>query len=134
MPTSRSQPADRERTGAARLGLEFQVAFFEAARRHRPADVEVLAELAHAYTRSGRFREGLAVDRELVRLAPENPTVHYNLACSLALCGEAQAALDALEAAVALGYSDAEHLASDDDLRRLRPEPRFAALLARLER
>ncbi len=93
---------------------------------------EILAELGSAYTRLGRHREGLAVDRELVRLAPQNATAHYNLGCSLALCGETQTALDALERAVELGYDDAKQLEHDEDLRSLRRETRFDALLERL--
>lgn len=115
-----------------RLGLDFLVSFLERARLRQPRNAEVLAELGSTYTKLGRFREGLAVDRELVRIAPSNATAHYNLACSLALCDELQAALDSLEAAVEHGYDDAHHLAHDEDLRALRSEPRFDALVKRL--
>jgi tetratricopeptide (TPR) repeat protein len=122
----------RERAALDRLGLEFLAEFFEIARRHRPEDVETLAELGHVYTRLGRFEEGLEVDQLLVRLVPGNATVHYNLACSLALCGRPDEAIDQLETAVRVGYADAEHLAADEDLISLRTQPRFQALLARL--
>lgn len=115
-----------------RLGLEFQARFHEIALRHRGDDPEILAELGHALTRLGRYREGLEVDHRLVRCEPENPTVHYNLACSLCLCGQRAEALDALERSVELGYDDAAHLVADDDLAALRDEPRFAALVERL--
>jgi Flp pilus assembly protein TadD len=118
--------------GLDRVGLEFLAEFLEVARRRHPENVETLAELGHVYTRLGRFAEGLDVDRLLVGLAPDNPTAHYNLACSLALCGDAAHALDSLEAAVELGYDDPEHLVADEDLRTLRDEPRFRALLTRL--
>lgn len=106
--------------------------FLELARVRQSRNQEILAELGSAYTKLGRHSEGLAVDRELVRLAPDNATAHYNLGCSLALCGETGAALDALERAVELGYDDAQHLEHDVDLRSLLGEPRFDALLARL--
>jgi tetratricopeptide (TPR) repeat protein len=115
-----------------RIGAEFLADFLEIALRHRPEDVDVLGELGLVYTRLGRYAAGLDVDRRLVRLAPQNPTAHYNLACSLALCGEASAALDALETAVTFGYDDGPHLAADDDLASLRTEPRFLKLLAKL--
>lgn len=115
-----------------RIGAEFLADFLEVALRHRPDDVDVLGELGLVYTRLGRYSDGLAVDRRLVRLAPENPTAHYNLACSLALCGESAAALDALEAAVGFGYDDGPHLAADEDLASLRPQARFARLLEQL--
>ena len=114
-------------------GLAFLAEFLEIALRHRPENVEALAELGHVYTRLGRLAEGLAVDRRLVLLIPENPTVHYNLACSLALCGERERALDELERAIGLGYADPAFLLEDGDLESLRADPRFAALVKRLQ-
>jgi Flp pilus assembly protein TadD len=115
-----------------RLGLEFQARFHEIALRHRGEDPEILAELGHALTRLGRYQEGLAVDHRLVARAPDNPTVHYNLACSLCLCGQRAQALDALERSIELGYDDAEHLLGDEDLAELRQDARFQGLVARL--
>ncbi|MCE9593471.1 MAG: tetratricopeptide repeat protein [Planctomycetes bacterium] len=113
-------------------GLAFLAEFYAAAVRHRPDNLEALAELAHAYTRLGRVAEGLAVDRRLAELEPDNPTVHYNLACSLALADESEAALDALERAVDLGYTDADFLSTDDDLKSVRDDARFVRLVERL--
>ena len=115
-----------------RIGLEFLADFLARAARHRPDDVEVLAELASTLTRLGRYQEGLGLDRRLVELLPEDATVRYNLACSLALCQARAAALLELERAVELGYADAEHLLADEDLRSLRSEPNFVALVERL--
>lgn len=115
-----------------RIGLEFLADFLARAARHRPDDVEVLAELASTLTRLGRYQEGLGLDRRLVELLPEDATVRYNLACSLALCQASAAALLELERAVELGYADAEHLLADEDLRSLRSEPNFVALVERL--
>jgi Flp pilus assembly protein TadD len=106
--------------------------FLETAVRHRPDNVEALAELGHVYTRLGRLEEGLEVDRLLVSLVPDNPTVHYNLACSLALAGRPKDALDSLETAVGLGYSDAGFLLEDSDLTSLRAEPRFTDLVRKI--
>ena len=114
------------------IGSEFLADFLGVALRHRPEDVDVLGELGLVYTRLGRYSDGLEVDRRLVQLAPQNPTAHYNLACSLALCGESGAALDALEAAVSFGYDDGPHLAADEDLASLRAEVRFVSLLEKL--
>ena len=124
-PVTRCSPDERP-------GLEFLAEFLETAIKHRPDNVEALAELGHVYTRLGRLQEGLEVDRTLVRLVPDNPTVHYNLACSLALSGAPGAALDALETAVRLGYADADFLIEDGDLASLRQDPRFEALLRKL--
>lgn len=117
-----------------RLGWEFLADFLELARARQPRNVDLLAELGSTYTHLGRYREGLAVDRRVVELAPDNATAHYNLACSLALCDEGDAALDALEQAVERGYDDAAFMASDEDLRSLRAMPRFDELVRRLEK
>ena len=66
--------------------------------------------------------------------APNDPTAHYNLGCSLALVGRVEEALDALEQAEDLGYDDAEHLLADEDLASLRGESRFRSLAERLSR
>lgn len=114
------------------LGQEFLATILGAEIGRHPTNVEALADLAQALTRLGRLEEGLSADRRLVRLAPENPVVHYNLACSLALLERTDEALDALERAVELGYEDPDHLVTDEDLARLHDEERFRALVRRL--
>jgi Flp pilus assembly protein TadD len=114
------------------LGDEFLAEILGRETERHPQNFEALTDLAHCLTRLGRLQEGLAVDRRLVELAPADPTVHYNLACSLALLGERAAALDALEQALACGYDDLEQLLVDEDLSALRAEQRFHAIAARL--
>ena len=114
------------------LGLEFLADVYARETDRHPQNLEALAELAHVLTRMGRLEEGLAADLRLAELAPENPTVHYNLACSLALLGRSEPALDALERAVELGYDDPVHLQADDDFETLREDPRFRRILDRL--
>jgi Flp pilus assembly protein TadD len=117
---------------AEALGLEFLVEVYASEVARKPGNVEALSELGHLYTRLGRHAEGLAVDRQVVRLMPEDATAHYNLACSLALTGAADEAFAELELAVELGYDDPDHLAADEDFASLRSDARFAALLERL--
>jgi len=117
-----------------RLGTEFLADFLGRARVHHPENLEVLSELATLLTRLGRHGEGLALDEELAALAPLDPTIRYNLACSLALCGRGETALDMLERAVELGYADLEHLLEDEDLASLRAEVRFRTLIERLRK
>lgn len=131
------EPLELDPATAARLdhfGTEFLADFLGKATHRQPRNLEVLAELATTLTRLGRNEEGLAVDQELVKLAPTDPTVHYNLACSLALCGRPETALDALERAVALGYTDLGHLVDDEDLASVRGEERFRTLVERLRK
>ena len=117
-----------------RLGEEFLADFLGREVERHPSNAMALADLAHVLTRLGRLEDGLAIDRRLLRLEPDNPTVLYNLACSLALLRRADEALDALERAVALGYDDAAHLLADEDLAALHGEERFTELARQLER
>ena len=123
-------PETRQRID--RLGLEFLADFYGAESARHPENLEALSELAHLLTQLGRFDEGLAADRRLVKAMPESDLVHYNYACSLSLSGLPVEAMDALELAIELGYDDAPHLAADEDFANLQKEPRFQRLLKRL--
>ena len=68
--------------------------------------------------------------RKGVRLLPDDPTWHYNLACSLAYFAKRQdEAFDELEKAIDCGFRDADAIAKDGDLRRLAKFPRYAQLV-----
>ena len=68
--------------------------------------------------------------RKGVALLPDDPTWHYNLACSLAYFGNRQKeALDELEKAIDLGFRDNDKIAEDTDLKRLEKEPRYRELI-----
>ena len=112
---------------------EFEVSFFEGLHKRMPKDVTVASILAHLYTETGRIDSGLKIDRKLVRLTPEDPTAHYNLACSLALKGRHRDAVQALRTAVAFGYKDYHWMRNDPDLSELQDLPAFIELLHELE-
>ena len=112
---------------------QFEIEFYEAILRRSPDYTEVVGLLGALYTRVGRIADGLKMDRKLVRLEPENPTAHYNLACSLALCKKRPAALQSLRKAVSLGYDDVDWMLQDPDLEILKPDPAFKQLLGQLK-
>ena len=112
---------------------QFEIEFYEAILRRSPDYTEVVGLLGALYTRVGRIADGLKMDRKLVRLEPENPTAHYNLACSLALCKRRPAALQSLRKAVSLGYDDVDWMLQDPDLEILKPDPEFKQLLGQLK-
>lgn len=109
---------------------EFEVELYEAALRHDSKNVEALYSLGNAYTRIGRYDEGLEVDARLSKMFPDNATVRYNLACSFALLSRTDEALEALRCAMDLGFDDDRLLATDPDLRSIRRDPRFQELIA----
>ncbi len=111
---------------------EFEIGFFESVLRRNPGYTDVIEILGGLYTRNGRITDGLRMDRRMVRLRPENATAHYNLACSLALCGRKADALKSLRKAVDLGYVDLPWMMKDADLAELREHPEFVRLLKQM--
>ena len=107
--------------------------FFESVLRRTPDDANVVELLGGLYTRHGRIADGLKMDRKLVKLQPQNPTAHYNLACSLALSKRKSDALRELQHAVKLGYRDFDWMQQDPDLEALKQHAEFKALLEALK-
>lgn len=68
--------------------------------------------------------------RKGVKLLPEDPTWHFNLACSLAYFAKREnEAFDELEKAIDLGFRDRKRIEDDADLKRLSKLPRYEQLL-----
>jgi tetratricopeptide (TPR) repeat protein len=111
----------------------FEIDFFERIHRRLPDYADVVEILGGLYTREGRIDEGLKMDRKLVRMMPENPNAHYNLACSLALKSRGTEAIRSLSKAVDLGYRDLEWLLQDPDLDSIKGFPRFRKLVSALK-
>ena len=112
----------------------FEIRFYEKLLEKKPNFLQALSCLGNAYTRKGFYKEGLAIDRKLVKLKPEDPIVHYNLACSLSLMGEDEQALRELKRAVLLGYDDFTYILEDADLESLRKIPKFNTFFEKLKR
>jgi len=100
--------------------------------RRDPKYVEALQVLSANYMRRGDHVEGLKVDRKLVRLAPQDPTILYNLACSLCLNQRRKQALVALNKAIDCGFDDYHLLMRDPDLDDLRRESHFDQIRERI--
>lgn len=125
--------ARKEQKALVDLGRRFQISVYEAHLESKPDDADVLEALGHLFTKSGRHKEGLATDQRLVELRPSEPVAHYNLACSLALVGDLDGALTRLRVALDMGFRDLVFIRKDRDLRTLRGDPRFEALLGEFE-
>jgi tetratricopeptide (TPR) repeat protein len=119
---------------ADRSQLDFEIEFFGKLIAAVPAYSEVLRVQACNLTTKGRFQDGLAVDRQLVAVRPDDPTAHYNLACRYALLKQPDQALGSLRKAVELGYRDFRFMEQDHDLDSIRKDPRFRALVKECRR
>jgi tetratricopeptide (TPR) repeat protein len=149
MPEEREEEQDAERPAGSYFDLVFRpfpddllerlnvseremlIDLCERAVAAHPTHLDALKALGDAYTKAGRYVEGLKIDKRLVALLPNDASVHYNLACSYALLNLKDQAFEALDRAMALGYDDFEHLVSDEDLKNVRDDPRFRQWLER---
>ena len=114
-----------------RLGL---VRAEEALRQHpegsRPAQ---LGACVHA--RAGNREETIRWIEKALWIDPSDAQAQYNVACAWAIIGEADRALDVLEGWAKRGGVLAQNwLERDPDLRSIRSSPRYAKLLATIER
>ena len=109
-----------------------EIRFLKALVDRLPRDRRLLNQLATLYTEHGLFEEGLALDQRLAKKYPDDSAVLYDLACSLTLCGQLDAALEALKEAVSAGYDEAEWMMKDRDLAVLRGNPEFLRLVGRI--
>jgi tetratricopeptide (TPR) repeat protein len=109
--------------------LDFQMAFYEGILKEKPDFVDALTALGEIYTKKGFYEKGLKVDKKLSKLRPDNPIVHYNLACSLSLIGDIANSFKAIKRAISLGYKDFIFMDNDPDLSNLRRDGRFNAFV-----
>ena len=100
-----------------------------------PETLRTMGELAGTLLLQLKFDEArrmFAARIDAIRRTQDRESVvgaWYDYACAEALAGQRDQALDRLRQAVALGYSDAEHLRSDNDLISLHGDPRFEDLV-----
>ena len=111
--------------------LDFEISFYEDLLKENPDFVDALIALGDAYTKKGRYKEGLEIDKRLVRLKPQEPIIHYNLACSYSLLKMSDVCLQTLERAIHLGYREFGFMEKDPDLNFIRKDPRYRNLLSR---
>jgi tetratricopeptide (TPR) repeat protein len=131
-----------KKTGSARnkpnpeelRNLDLEITFMEGLAKRDPNHFEALLILAEDYTRRERFEEGLRMDERLCQLHPQDPMVHYNLACSHSLTGQLDLAVETLNKAIQLGYDDFEGMAKDPDLKNIREHPEYKKIRARARR
>ena len=93
---------------------------------------EALAGLAQAYAVAGKRREMSGVIAELQAEASRRYVAPYNMAKVHSAAGDVESAFAALDAAVEERYPDLIEIRSEPLFDRLRPDPRFGALMRRV--
>jgi tetratricopeptide (TPR) repeat protein len=101
----------------------------ETAASLRPGDVGVALALGWCYKRTNRLAQAIdALDRALVH-EPDNPLLHYNLACYWSLAGNAGRALAELRSALKLNPDLRTTIVGEPDFAKLRGLPEFDHLV-----
>jgi beta-lactamase regulating signal transducer with metallopeptidase domain len=106
---------------------------YEAFVRNNPSSGRGWFNLGYALHISRRYDDAIGAFEQAASLGFRESTAAYNIACANSMLNNRDAALNALEAAVESGALHYEQLEGDSDLDNLRDEPRFRALLDRLE-
>ncbi len=110
--------------------------------RDHPDTALSLYDLAEIYQAQKRYGDAIsfyrqALDTNRKSLGPSHPYTFdtlYSLTCVLNLNGEHESAFRALRELVDAGFSDAQRLETDEELKSLRSDPRFEAILADLQK
>ncbi|HTI98724.1 MAG TPA: hypothetical protein VL527_07450 [Dongiaceae bacterium] len=131
---AKKSSAKSELSAKEQKELDVTIGFLEGIVRRDPAYVEALQLLGDDYTRRGQYAPGLEIDERLAHLRPEDPLVHYNLACSYSLLDQYDRAAAALDRAMTLGYRDFKWLARDPDLKKLRQQAVYKRIQARVRK
>lgn len=102
-----------------------------------PATFSAGEQMAITLSYDKQFARAEALMQEIIQKASRSgePAVlsgaWYNFACAAAVAGHTNAAMDYLRKADDLGYTDIANMAKDKDLKSLRKDPRFTALIAK---
>ncbi len=119
-----------ERAGAARrAGLRVA----ERRLALHPDDVRALYMGANAMVALGEHERGLEWARRAFALDPEDAMLLYNLACIYAMAGRREESIEFLERSVTAGMNRLAWVQHDSNLDSVRSDPRFAAIVCRLE-
>jgi adenylate cyclase len=113
-----------------------QIAFASVTRHLdlNPDDARAYSLGAGVLGRLGDVERAKQWSEQALSLASDDDAVIYNAACALAVLGESDRALDALELAIDAGLTGGDWVPRDPDWERLRDHPRFQALAKRLSR
>ena len=119
---------------AARIGVGEHRGALEDLDTLRGYDHELEAVELHSawcHKRLGAIAEAIACMRRLIKHNRRSAIGHYNLACYLALEGQADDALERLTHACGLEPDFREQLAAEPDFALVRDDPLFQALVPR---
>jgi len=114
--------------------LDFEISFYADLVKDKPDFVNALILLGDAYTKKGINDKALEIDIRLSSLCPDDPVVHYNLACDYSVLKDADKCIETLEKAMKLGYRDFRYMEKDPDLAYVRQDIRYKEILLKYKK
>ena len=117
------------RTEEAKVAYQKQVHLIDQHLDLNPEDSRAL--ILGATANANIHDEERAVDfaKRAIAVDPDDPMLLYNVACTFAIIGKTDDALDALEHSVEKGWGDPAWIEHDSDLDSIRQSPRYKALV-----
>ncbi len=122
--------------GRSELARQADEKTLEVIERHvalNPDDARALCFGASALAEQGQRDKAVQWAEVALESRENEPHFLYNTGCTFAQLGETERALDLLERAVNLGWGHRAWIEHDSDLASLRDNPRFKALLDRMQ-
>lgn len=137
---ARTLIAERQYAEAERNARESFEADLHTLGPQHPYTVDALQQLGTAMALDHRYPEASKLFRETIEKQDNSKgqgdrfTVWYSFSCVAVAANHPDDALRYLREALNRGYKDADALMADDDLKNLRPNPKFQQLVAELKR
>jgi tetratricopeptide (TPR) repeat protein len=97
----------------------------EMAATLRPTSMQVALSLAWCYKRTNRLAQAIDLLMQALGKHPDEPLLHYNLACYWSLAGDSSKALDELARALELEPDLRTSISLESDFDQLRGNPEF---------
>ena len=101
---------------------------FELVVDAEPQRLEAWLGLGWCFKRLGRLPKAIKVLEQGLTAAPDQPILHYNLACYLSLGGDVQAAIEHLTKAISIDKRFRDLTQIEPDFDPIRSDPRFLAV------
>lgn len=90
--------------------------------------IEAAMGLGWCYKRLGRLPDAIEALRRAVKAFPDQPVLHYNLACYHSVAGDVASAIDHLTRAIAMDGRFRDLTGTERDFDAIRADPRFVAV------
>jgi tetratricopeptide (TPR) repeat protein len=132
MPIPTAQPEAERLFEAGRF--DEALAGFQAIGEREPGSARARARIGACLLALGRHAESAATLGPLADVMPGQPMLLYRLAAARAGIGDADAALDALDAAAAAGLRSESGIDAEAAFARIRVRARYVAIRARIAR